>query len=59
MSEGEEEVDDVVAVAEEAKLPLFTADTDSVSRGAIAALGFNYKDKVCLNKNVATSCVTS
>ncbi|WLR92285.1 ABC transporter substrate-binding protein [Shinella zoogloeoides] len=33
-----------VAVAEEAKLPLFTADTDSVSRGAIAALGFNYKD---------------
>lgn len=33
-----------VAVAVEAKLPLFTADTDSVSRGAIAALGFNYKD---------------
>ena len=33
-----------VAVAEEAKLPLFTADTDSVTRGAIAALGFNYKD---------------
>ncbi|WP_313532732.1 ABC transporter substrate-binding protein [Shinella sp.] len=33
-----------VSVAEEAKLPLFTADTDSVSRGAIAALGFNYKD---------------
>ena len=33
-----------VAVAEEAKLPLFTADTDSVSRGAVAALGFNYHD---------------
>ncbi|MBZ9790670.1 ABC transporter substrate-binding protein [Rhizobium sp. 3T7] len=33
-----------VAVAEESKLPLFTADTDSVSRGAIAALGFNYYD---------------
>lgn len=33
-----------VAVAEEAKLPLFTADTDSVSRGALAALGFNYFD---------------
>jgi len=33
-----------VAVAEESKLPLFTADTDSVSRGAIAALGFNYFD---------------
>ncbi|CAN7329286.1 ABC transporter substrate-binding protein [Rhizobium sp. LjRoot30] len=33
-----------VAVAEEAKLPLFTADTDSVSRGSIAALGFNYRD---------------
>jgi putative ABC transport system substrate-binding protein len=33
-----------VGVAEEAKLPLFTADTDSVKRGAIAALGFNYYD---------------
>ncbi len=33
-----------VAVAEEAKLPLFTADTDSVSRGSLAALGFNYRD---------------
>lgn len=33
-----------VAVAGEAKLPLFTADTDSVSRGSLAALGFNYYD---------------
>ncbi|TWH00638.1 putative ABC transport system substrate-binding protein [Mesorhizobium sp. J18] len=33
-----------VSVAEEAKLPLFTADTDSVDRGSIAALGFNYYD---------------
>jgi len=33
-----------VSVAEEAKLPLFTADTDSVTRGSIAALGFNYYD---------------
>ncbi|WP_075291705.1 ABC transporter substrate-binding protein [Pararhizobium arenae] len=33
-----------VAVAEEAKLPLFTADTDSVARGSLAALGFNYRD---------------
>lgn len=33
-----------VAVAEESKLPLFTADTDSVQRGALAALGFNYRD---------------
>lgn len=33
-----------VAVAEEAKLPLFTADTDSVGRGSLAALGFNYHD---------------
>ncbi|MGG7580161.1 ABC transporter substrate-binding protein [Rhizobium sp. Nf11,1] len=33
-----------VSVAEESKLPLFTADTDSVSRGSIAALGFNYYD---------------
>lgn len=33
-----------VAVAVENKIPLFTADTDSVNRGAIAALGFNYHD---------------
>lgn len=33
-----------VGVAEESKLPLFTADTDSVKRGALAALGFNYYD---------------
>lgn len=33
-----------VAVAGEAKLPLFTADTDSVARGSLAALGFNYYD---------------
>src|SRR5690606_23068475 len=33
-----------VSVAEEAKLPLFTADTDSVERGSLAALGFNYYD---------------
>lgn len=33
-----------VAVAEEGKLPLFTADTDSVGRGSLAALGFNYYD---------------
>jgi len=31
-------------VAAEAKIPLFAADTDSVARGAIAALGFNYFD---------------
>lgn len=33
-----------VAVASEAKIPLYTADTDSVSRGSVAALGFNYYD---------------
>ncbi len=32
------------AVAAEAKIPLFAADTDSVARGAVAALGFNYRD---------------
>jgi putative ABC transport system substrate-binding protein len=31
-------------VATEAKVPLFAADTDSVARGAVAALGFNYFD---------------
>lgn len=33
-----------VAVAEESKLPLITADTDSVARGALAAVGLNYHD---------------
>ncbi len=33
-----------VGVAEEAKIPLFAADTGSVDRGAVAALGFNYYD---------------
>lgn len=33
-----------VGVAEEAKIPLFAGDTDSVNRGALAALGFNYFD---------------
>ena len=32
----------VVKIAEQAKIPLFAGDTDSVKRGAIAALGFIY-----------------
>jgi putative ABC transport system substrate-binding protein len=31
-------------VAIESKVPLYAADTDSVARGAVAALGFNYFD---------------
>ena len=34
----------IVKVAQQAKLPVFAADTDAVPRGAIAALGFNYYD---------------
>ncbi|WP_094283760.1 ABC transporter substrate-binding protein [Brucella ceti] len=37
-------LESAVGVAEESKLPLFTADTDSIKRGALAALGFNYYD---------------
>lgn len=33
-----------VKVAVENKLPLYAADTDSVARGALAAIGFNYYD---------------
>ncbi|MFC3161880.1 ABC transporter substrate-binding protein [Ciceribacter thiooxidans] len=33
-----------VGVAVEAKIPLYAGDTDSVARGAVAALGFNYFD---------------
>lgn len=34
----------IVTVGERAKLPVFTTDTDSVARGAVAALGFNYAE---------------
>ena len=34
----------LVKVGQDAKLPLIASDTDSVKRGAIAALGVNYKD---------------
>lgn len=37
-------LESVVQVAEEHKIPLFSADTDSVKRGAIGALGFDYYD---------------
>ena len=34
----------VVRVGTDSRLPVFAGDTDSVPRGAIAALGFNYYD---------------
>ncbi|OZI42067.1 ABC transporter substrate-binding protein [Bordetella genomosp. 5] len=34
----------LVKVGNDAKLPLIASDTDSVKRGAIAALGINYRD---------------
>jgi putative ABC transport system substrate-binding protein len=34
----------VIAVGEENDLPLFAGDTDSVKRGAVASVGFNYFD---------------
>ena len=34
----------LVKVGEEAKIPLVASDTDSVARGAVAALGINYHD---------------
>jgi len=34
----------LVKVGNDAKIPLVAADTDSVTRGAIAALGINYRD---------------
>jgi putative ABC transport system substrate-binding protein len=37
-------LESAVSVAKEAKLPLYAADTDSVARGALAAIGFNYFD---------------
>lgn len=32
----------IIKIAEQAKIPVFAGDTDSVKRGAVAALGFNY-----------------
>lgn len=37
-------LESAVQVAGQNKVPLFTADTDSVKRGALAAVGFNYFD---------------
>ena len=37
-------LESAVGVANEAKIPLYAADTDSVARGALAAVGFNYFD---------------
>ena len=34
----------VVKVGRDAKIPVFSGDTDSVKRGAVAALGFDYYD---------------
>lgn len=34
----------IVGIGERNRLPVFAGDTDSVPRGAIAALGFNYRD---------------
>ena len=34
----------LVKVGQDAKIPLVASDTDSVKRGAIAALGINYRD---------------
>ncbi len=37
-------IESVVRVGDEARIPVFAADTASVERGAIAALGFDYYD---------------
>ena len=34
----------IIKIAEQADIPVIAADTDSVKRGAIAALGFDYYD---------------
>lgn len=34
----------IIKVAQQAKIPVFAGDTDSVKRGAAAAVGFNYYD---------------
>jgi len=36
-------LDGVVAAGRQAKLPVFSADTDSVARGTVASIGFDYR----------------
>lgn len=35
-------IEGIIKISEQADIPVFAGDTDSVARGAIAALGFNY-----------------
>jgi putative ABC transport system substrate-binding protein len=35
-------IEGIIKIAEQADIPVFAGDTDSVKRGAVAALGFNY-----------------
>ncbi|PWC50534.1 ABC transporter permease [Azospirillum sp. TSA6c] len=35
-------LESVIAVGQQAKLPIFSADTDSVARGTVASVGFDY-----------------
>ena len=35
-------IEGIIKIAEQANIPVFSGDTDSVKRGAVAALGFNY-----------------
>lgn len=35
-------LESVIAVGQQAKLPIFSADTDSVARGTVASIGFDY-----------------
>lgn len=37
-------LESVIAVGTQAKLPVFSGDTDSVGRGAVASVGFDYRD---------------
>jgi len=37
-------LESIIKVGIDAQIPVFSADTDSVERGSVAALGFNYSD---------------
>ena len=37
-------LESIIKVGIDAKIPVFSADTDSVERGSVAAVGFNYND---------------
>lgn len=51
-------IQSVVKVGEQAKIPVYASDTDSVKKGAMAALGFNYYKLGLLTGEIAAKVLS-